>query len=150
MNYITLSANGSSVITKGSSDTYSAGGEADALTKVCVKFLDVVLGEQAKPITALVPLADLEAQLLKVPGFAENFSNANREIADTFLSDAIDLKYYRLKQGLSQSQLAVKLGITQPYVNRLESRKVEPKIGTIIKLAKVLEVSEQDIINTWK
>lgn len=150
MNYITLSASESSVITKGSSDTYSTGGEFGVVTRACVKILDVVLGEQTKPVTALVPLSDLEAQLLQFPGFAEHFSAANKEIADRFLSDSIDLKYYRLKQGLSQSQLAAKLGITQPYINRLESRKVEPKLGTIIKLAKVLEVSEQDIINTWK
>lgn len=55
------------------------------------------------------------------------------------------LRQMRLKAGLSQQQLAVKLGTTQSAVARLESGTTQPRLETVEKLAETLG---QDLLLT--
>ena len=48
----------------------------------------------------------------------------------------------RIKTGLSQSKLALKIGITSSAVNQYEKGKRTPDVPTLIKLAKTLNVDE--------
>jgi DNA-binding XRE family transcriptional regulator len=48
---------------------------------------------------------------------------------------AAQLVVYRSKHGLSQRQLATKLGVSQPRIAKLESGEHNPEIDTLIKLA---------------
>lgn len=51
---------------------------------------------------------------------------------------AIRVTQYRVKHGLSQAELARRLGTRQPNVARLESGEHEPTIATLSLLAQVL------------
>ena len=57
------------------------------------------------------------------------------------------LRQMRLKAGLSQQQLATRLGTTQSAVARLESGTTQPRLETVEKLAETLG---QDLLLTVK
>jgi ribosome-binding protein aMBF1 (putative translation factor) len=64
-----------------------------------------------------------------------------REYERTRLANdvAIRVIQYRVKHGLSQSELARRLGMRQPNVARLEAGEHEPSIATLSLLAQVLK-----------
>lgn len=47
----------------------------------------------------------------------------------------------RFKAGLTQAQMAIKMGISQSTLARLESDKSNPSLKTLVKMARVLNVS---------
>jgi ribosome-binding protein aMBF1 (putative translation factor) len=51
---------------------------------------------------------------------------------------AVRVLAYRTEQGMSQVQLARKLGMRQPNVARLESGEHEPSLSTLMRLSSVL------------
>jgi ribosome-binding protein aMBF1 (putative translation factor) len=53
---------------------------------------------------------------------------------------AIRVIQYRADHGLSQSELARKLGMKQPNVARLESGDHEPSLSTLARLSEVLDL----------
>ena len=53
---------------------------------------------------------------------------------------AIRVLAYRTGHGMSQAELARKLGMRQPNIARLESGEHEPSFSTLAKLAEVLGV----------
>jgi ribosome-binding protein aMBF1 (putative translation factor) len=63
-----------------------------------------------------------------------------REYERTRLANdvAIRVVQYRVKHGLSQAELARRLGTRQPNVARLEAGEHEPSIATLSLLAQVL------------
>ena len=63
-----------------------------------------------------------------------------REYERTKLANdvAVRVIQYRVKHRLSQSELAPRLGMQQPNVARLESGDHEPTLGTLARLAEVL------------
>jgi transcriptional regulator with XRE-family HTH domain len=56
------------------------------------------------------------------------------------------LRYYRIRKGLTQGELAEKVGRTEAAINRLEKHRTSPQMETLRKLAEVLEVSIDDLI----
>lgn len=54
------------------------------------------------------------------------------------------LRYYRAGQGLSQSELARKAGLTYSAISRLEAGTRLPKRKTVESLAKALELSPEE------
>ncbi|MGI5855927.1 MAG: helix-turn-helix domain-containing protein [Candidatus Merdivicinus sp.] len=55
----------------------------------------------------------------------------------------------RSKAGLTQQQLADKLGVSQQYIANYESGKHYPKIQTLQKIADALEVSMADLLGLY-
>ena len=55
-------------------------------------------------------------------------------------------KYVRDKKMLNQKQLAVKLGINQSTVSRIENRLQTPRYGLIKKLSILTGISTQELI----
>ena len=49
------------------------------------------------------------------------------------------LKEARVKKQFSQSELAAKLGIPQSHVSKIESGRVNPTLGIVIEIARVLD-----------
>jgi predicted transcriptional regulator len=47
---------------------------------------------------------------------------------------------YRVEHGLSQAQLGAKLGVSQPYIARLESGDQSPTLATLARLAQRLDL----------
>lgn len=57
------------------------------------------------------------------------------------------LTFYREASGLSKNQLALKSGISQPYIGDLETGKKKPTIDTIERLCDALGVSISQFFN---
>ena len=53
---------------------------------------------------------------------------------------ALEVTKYRADHGLSQRALAVRLGMQQPAIARLESGDVTPSLATLVRLSKTLGV----------
>ena len=58
------------------------------------------------------------------------------------------LKEIRVKQGISQRELARRLGTTPQNISQYESGKRKPKLPTLNKIAAALGVSATDLLDT--
>lgn len=56
------------------------------------------------------------------------------------------IKEYRIKNGLSQEQLAEKINISWRHLQRLEHDESKTTVKTLKKLIKVLKISDKDIL----
>ena len=52
----------------------------------------------------------------------------------------------RKKRGMTQHALALKTGLTQPTISRLEHEYTGARIGTAVKIAKALDVNVDALI----
>lgn len=52
----------------------------------------------------------------------------------------IDLKFWRKKRNLTRAQLAAMVSTSQNYIYEIETRKKNPSIAMIYKLAKALDI----------
>ena len=59
---------------------------------------------------------------------------------------AINLKYYRYKNNLSQEKFAEMLGSTLPYIKQLENGRRKPTLALLDKYATKLNVTSADLI----
>ncbi len=50
------------------------------------------------------------------------------------------IKNRRKSYGISQNQLAKMVGITQPFVNEIESGRKSPSVEILIKICEVLDI----------
>ncbi|MCL2695920.1 MAG: helix-turn-helix domain-containing protein [Clostridiales bacterium] len=50
------------------------------------------------------------------------------------------IKKKRIEKGLSQNKLAKLVGITQPFMNEIESGRKSPSVEVLIKLCKELDI----------
>ncbi len=50
------------------------------------------------------------------------------------------LSWARLRKRMSQAELADKIGVKQPVISKIESRKSNPNLRTIIKICDALEL----------
>lgn len=58
-----------------------------------------------------------------------------------------NIKLYRNKKGLTQKQLAEKIGTTDSAITRYESNSREPSIEIITKIAKALNISINELLD---
>lgn len=61
-------------------------------------------------------------------------------MADPYETFAANLARLRTERGLTQEQLALEAGMTLSEISRIESRRREPKVRTIAKIAAALNV----------
>lgn len=66
--------------------------------------------------------------------------------ASTLESFGLRLQRLRLAQGLTQSQVATELGVSEPSISAWEQDKARPKAGRIEALAKLLGVQSADLL----
>ena len=50
------------------------------------------------------------------------------------------IKKKRLEKNLSQSQLAKIIGITQPFMNEIESGRKKPSLDVLVQICEVLDI----------
>lgn len=58
-----------------------------------------------------------------------------------------NLKRERIAAGMSQKELATRIGTTQQLLSRWELGEVDPTLGNIIALLKVLNVRFEDLVD---
>ena len=56
------------------------------------------------------------------------------------------VKKYRKIKGLTQNELAYKAGISQPFIAEIERGRKSPSVRTLVKIAKVLNVSLEKLL----
>lgn len=54
----------------------------------------------------------------------------------------------RLARGFTQDRLAAETGFTKGYLSKIENSKVIPPIGTLVKIAQVLQTDISDLLGT--
>lgn len=57
------------------------------------------------------------------------------------------IKVYRAMKGLTQEQLADKIGVSRQTVIAIESDKYLPSLGLAFKIARLFKVKVEDIFN---
>ena len=95
-----------------------------------------------KPAFVLVPWEDFT----RISPYLENAAALRETIPQAVvkanvLHDVPIIKAWREYLGLTQEQVAEKIGMKQPSLARIESGSVKPRHSTIIKLSTVLGVS---------
>jgi len=59
---------------------------------------------------------------------------------------ALAIRNLRLRTGLSQRQLALRMSVPRTYVSEIENEKATPTLSSLERLAKALEVTVPDLI----
>ena len=84
-------------------------------------------------LSELTSADEVKAEALRNPAVQAEWDRTAlaREIASRVVR-------YRVEHGLSQADLGAKLGVSQPYVARLESGDQSPTLSTLARLARRL------------
>ncbi len=56
------------------------------------------------------------------------------------------IRSLRQRGGLSQRQLALRMGVPRTYVSKIENEKATPTLSSLARLAQALEVSVPDLL----
>src|SRR6266446_7034958 len=59
---------------------------------------------------------------------------------------AFSIRSLRLRNGLSQRQLALRMSVPRTYVSKIENEKATPTLSSLERLARALEVSVPDVL----
>lgn len=88
-----------------------------------------------------------EERLKELEALENKFGKTNQTKLEEVDTSTIGgrIKYYRIKQGLNQSQVSNRLGVAQSYIANLERNKKGKNLDMAIKICKALEVSFKDI-----
>ena len=62
------------------------------------------------------------------------------------LNLAYSIRSLRLRNGLSQRQLAMRMSVPRTYVSKIENEKATPTLSSLERLAKALEVNVPDLL----
>ncbi|WP_115641045.1 helix-turn-helix domain-containing protein [Clostridium putrefaciens] len=62
----------------------------------------------------------------------------------------LKIKEYRVKSGLTQKELAIKIGISQNYLSQLENNRYDIKLSMLFKIAKELNISPEQLFEHKK
>src|SRR4029077_135013 len=63
------------------------------------------------------------------------------------LNLAASIRSLRLRNGLSQRQLAARMSVPRTYVSKIENEKATPTLSSLERLAKALEVTVPDLLS---
>jgi transcriptional regulator with XRE-family HTH domain len=63
------------------------------------------------------------------------------------LNLATSIRSLRLRNGLSQRQLAMRMAVPRTYVSKIENEKATPTLSSLERLARALEVTVPDLLS---
>jgi transcriptional regulator with XRE-family HTH domain len=63
------------------------------------------------------------------------------------LNLATSIRSLRLRNGLSQRQLATRMAVPRTYVSKIENEKATPTLSSLERLARALEVTVPDLLS---
>lgn len=63
------------------------------------------------------------------------------------LNLANSIRSLRLRNGLSQRQLALRMSVPRTYVSKIENEKATPTLSSLERLAKALEVTVPELLS---
>jgi transcriptional regulator with XRE-family HTH domain len=71
------------------------------------------------------------------------------DVQEKLIRLGLKVKELREKKGLSQTELAYKIGKDQPSINRLEKGKVNPSVIYLLEICEGLEVSLIEMVDIF-
>ena len=92
-----------------------------------------------------INITDYIERVEKKPAMAEALANERRKRAALIDDDRFALTKLRMEQGLSQNQLAKRMGKEQSYIARIEKGDGNVTVNTINALAKALGVPAEQV-----
>jgi transcriptional regulator with XRE-family HTH domain len=90
------------------------------------------LDEDEPEIAAIAPVP----QMVPVNGHSHGHLNL-----------AASIRSLRLRNGLSQRQLATRMAVPRTYVSKIENEKATPTLSSLERLARALEVTVPDLLS---
>lgn len=78
--------------------------------------------------------------------FYTEFSSV--DVQGKLIELGLRVKELREEKGLSQTELAYKIGKDQPSINRLEKGKVNPSVIYLLEISEGLEMSIIELVNS--
>jgi transcriptional regulator with XRE-family HTH domain len=63
------------------------------------------------------------------------------------LNLAASIRSLRLRNGMSQRQLAMRMSVPRTYVSKIENEKATPTLSSLERLARALEVTVPDLLS---
>ena len=82
------------------------------------------------------------AELENDPAHSAGFAEARSWVAENFYAeDGVTIRTIRLKAGLTQKQLALAIGTSQPQIAKIESGRHDPVMSTCKRLSVALGVT---------
>lgn len=119
----------------------SAYSEATTTGVANVSYLFPVVDTSAGPVAGSSDIDSfIELLVSEDPSFKGALKSARRAFSEELYDGAITLKSLRLKKGVSQAELAKKIGTSQSHIARIERRPESIMLTTGIKLAEALGV----------
>src|SRR5881227_3673182 len=64
-----------------------------------------------------------------------------------YLNLVTSIRSLRLRNGLSQRQLATRMAVPRTYVSKIENEKATPTLSSLERLARALEVTVPDLLS---
>ena len=95
-------------------------------------------------------IGDYVAELEATPEGAVRMREARARLARVIQdSGPPTLRSMRLALGLSQTQLAAKVGTSQPQIARIEAGRPDPTYDTFVRIARALEAAVTDVVTAF-
>ena len=98
------------------------------------------------PLKRTRSLSDVMAALEADVSVAKELPSARKVVGESLYgAEARTLAAMRLRAGLSQSQLAAKVGTSQPHLARIERGQCDPGTDLIVRLAAALDIDPREV-----
>jgi len=94
-----------------------------------------------------LPLDEEEAEVVSMSAAPEAPPVTTNSNGHDHLSLAHSIRSLRLRNGLSQRQLAMRMSVPRTYVSKIENEKATPTLSSLERLARALEVSVPGLLS---
>jgi DNA-binding XRE family transcriptional regulator len=102
---------------------------------------------RALPLANTKSLAEVIGRLERNGAIASRLPEARRRVGRALYGGEASLAALRLRAGLSQAQLAEKIGSSQPHIARIERGQNDPSTDLVVRIARALGVSTADVFD---
>ena len=98
-----------------------------------------IIEHKGEPIAVVIPYAEYVTKFSHEPTIPDGVARR------VLLEKSSLIRAWREYLGLSQDEMAVRMNITQPAYQQIESKTAKPRPATLQKLAKALGVDERQL-----
>jgi DNA-binding XRE family transcriptional regulator len=118
-----------------------------------VQILKDAKGNATHVVLTIEDYRDLQKALASHPAVAEGFKRLRDPALKTYTMDEVaqlvfgnNIRTCRERAGLTQEELAKRIGCTQAYISQIEQPDSRPTLGTVQRVAKALGCPIGDLV----
>ncbi|MDR1241325.1 MAG: helix-turn-helix transcriptional regulator [Deltaproteobacteria bacterium] len=98
------------------------------------------------PVAVVLPYAEYQALVNDTPSVSDDETTIPHEVLGLVIkNDKTPIAAWREYLGLTQEKIASRMGITQPSFARMESAERKPRIATLKKIAKAMNIQWEQL-----